>query len=74
MKSLTSAGLNAGCRKLFGRCSECVDWEPIPFHQNGGVCLRARGAAASWLSMPALRDTGLQGASMVVAPVRVRAD
>ncbi len=23
-------------------CEDCEDWEPIPFHDKGGVCLRHR--------------------------------
>ena len=74
MKSFRDARANRECRKLFGNCAGCENWEPIPFHDNGGVCLVARGAPPSWLSTLGLLDAGVPGASAVVAPVRVSAD
>ncbi|MGB2884440.1 MAG: hypothetical protein WBC47_02510 [Dehalococcoidia bacterium] len=30
------------CRMHVEYCEDCEDWEPIPFHNEGGVCLRHR--------------------------------
>jgi hypothetical protein len=32
------------CRMHVQHCETCEDWEPIPFHRDGGLCLR-RGTA-----------------------------
>jgi hypothetical protein len=33
------------CGMHVQHCESCEDWEPIPFHGNGGLCLR-RGRKA----------------------------
>ena len=42
-------------------CENCEDWEPIPFHRDGGLCLRsgrqARQKAAANLIRGTTRDT-----------------
>ncbi|MEE8373857.1 MAG: hypothetical protein V3R87_09065 [Dehalococcoidia bacterium] len=32
-----------GCRMQAPNCANCDEWEPIPFHDNGGVCLPKAG-------------------------------
>jgi len=32
------------CGMNLDRCERCVYWEPIPFHQNGGVCMSRRSS------------------------------
>jgi len=39
-----------GCRMQAPNCANCEGWEPIPFHDNGGVCLAKAG-------MPVYRQT-----------------
>ncbi len=33
-------------------CEHCKEWEPIPFHNDGGVCLAARGMSMHQRSTP----------------------
>jgi hypothetical protein len=27
------------CGRTCSRCTDCSEWEPIPFHHRGGVCM-----------------------------------
>ena len=48
------------CRMHVQHCDNCEDWEPIPFHSEGGLCLRrsrlARQKAAANLILGTARD------------------
>ncbi len=30
------------CKMHVKHCESCEDWEPIPFHDKGGLCLGSR--------------------------------
>jgi hypothetical protein len=37
-------------------CEDCEDWEPIPFHDKGGECLRCKMPIRRWLTADVLRQ------------------
>ncbi len=43
-------------------CEHCKEWEPIPFHDDGGVCLAEREMSVHRLSTP---DFDNKGANLV---------
>lgn len=42
-------------------CEHCKEWEPIPFHDDGGVCLARHGMSMHRRSTP---DFGNKGANL----------
>ena len=54
------------CGRTCSRCTDCSEWEPIPFHHRGGVCM-ARTAGRK-RRLPAL---SLLELSRLVAPPKV---
>jgi len=40
------------CPMHVERCEHCQEWEPIPFHDDGGVCLAGRGMSVHRRSTP----------------------
>ena len=36
-------------------CESCKDWEPIPFHREGGVCMDRRAVVRQQLTPDFLR-------------------
>ena len=49
------------CRMHVQHCESCEDWESIPFHNEGGLCLRrnrlAHRKAAANMIYGAAKDT-----------------
>jgi hypothetical protein len=43
------------CRMHVKYCEDCEDWEPIPYHNKGGVCLRRRTPTRQQLTPDLLR-------------------
>jgi hypothetical protein len=74
MRNTENGTATRNCGRLFGRCTDCREWEPIPFHDKGGVCLASTTAPANWLSRLGLPGMGAPAARAAVAPVRVVVD
>ena len=36
------------CQMKVECCEQCGHWEPVPFHDRGGVCLLRRKAPSYW--------------------------
>lgn len=41
--TLIGRAATRGCQMQAPNCANCDGWEPIPFHDNGGVCLAKAG-------------------------------
>jgi len=40
------------CMVSIEKCSKCGYWEPIPFHDNGGVCMAPKGSSKPRFVIP----------------------
>ncbi len=44
------------CKMHVKHCENCEDWEPIPFHDKGGLCLGRRRPMRWQLTADSLRQ------------------
>jgi len=57
------------CEMPVHDCESCEDWEPIPFHGHGGLCLR-RGRKAHRQAAALIRQESFRGTSQRRAVLR----
>ena len=74
MKSFKNSKATRGCGRPWRRCTDCTQWEPIPFHNSGGVCMARVETPSRRLLTWDLPDLSPASAPWRIASVAVAVD